>query len=95
MKEFPEPPESPEEPPDISVHGFLPLLIQHQRTLPQWEYKWVTLPGEESLNIYGSAGWQVLLWVPAKGLLLTREILPIEEEPDEQSGHDGDPDATD
>lgn len=65
-------------PKEIKIEGVLPLVIEHNRELPEWEY--ARLPADVPLvvlNEMGRIGWQVTVYISdANQLLLIREILP-------------------
>lgn len=79
MDEIPEIPDMPE------MQGFIPLVIEHKREMPQWEYE--KIPSGSSvdiLNEWGIDGWQVAAYLSnTLQLLLIREILPPPPEEDE------------
>lgn len=66
------------ETPDTIV---VPVMFEHQKTLPQWEYQYAALE-LSVLNELGAEGWQVVIAVDhLPGMvLMIREILPKPEE---------------
>lgn len=67
----------------------VPVMFEHQRTLPQWEYMVLATSDAMQLGRLGLDGWQVSCSfydpnLPLQQFLLIREILPPVEETAEE-----------